>query len=87
MQPDGIKGGRVMAFIKAKNFLTKLEKDEAAFVGSGTCSVCGCALQESITGCRKLGSGEFCCSDCYFRGLGDELEEFPLIPPRVHRRA
>ena len=60
-------------------------------VGLEKCAACSIPLQESVTGCRKIddGSPHGChlCSDCYFKGLGNEIEDFPILPPRLRRRA
>lgn len=51
------------------------------------CESCGTVIQEPVTGCRRMGDGKHRCSDCYFRGLGDELEAYPILPPRIRRRS
>lgn len=50
------------------------------------CAVCEIPLQESQTGCREMGDGTFRCSDCYFDAT-ERLEDFPILPPRIRRRA
>lgn len=50
------------------------------------CSACNDVVKESVTGCRKMGDGGYCCSDCYYTQLGDELEAHPVFPQRLVRR-
>ena len=47
-------------------------------VGIKGCDGCGIPLQESVTGNRRLKSGRFLCSDCYFEEFGDFLEKNPI---------
>jgi hypothetical protein len=79
-----------MALIRAVELIAKLDSGETQFqdiAGLESCARCATPLQESVTGCRKLKDGAHVCSDCYFRGLGNELEQFPILPPRLRRRA
>lgn len=50
------------------------------------CSACEESIRESITGCRKMGDGTYCCSDCYYRAMGEALEIHPVLPRRLMRR-
>ena len=74
-----------MAMISAKAFQERLRTRQTAPQGAWLCSSCNVPLQESITGCRKLHNGKYVCSDCYFRELGDALDEYPIMTPRVRR--
>jgi hypothetical protein len=49
------------------------------------CVSCNDEIHESVTGCRQLGNGQFCCSDCFYRQLGSALEPHPLASPRLSR--
>jgi len=49
---------------------------------------CGCGepLEPRVDGERhKIGDKEV-NSDCYFDAFGKELEDFPILPPRLRRR-
>lgn len=46
-----------------------------------TCVNCHCKLHESTTGARRMENG-FACSDCYFKALGDAVEDHPIGIPR-----
>lgn len=72
-----------MAFLRATDVLSgKAQMPDSGF----HCHKCDTMIRESITGCRRLADGKFACSDCYFEDLGDALEAFPILPPRIRRR-
>ncbi len=72
-----------MAFLRAADVLSgKAQFPQKSF----DCFRCKLPLQESVTGCRQLKDGNFVCSDCYFEDLGDALEAYPIMPPRIRRR-
>lgn len=50
------------------------------------CAGCGVPLQETLSGNRRIKIGHV-CSDCYFRMLGEELDQNPIIMPRPLRGA
>jgi len=81
--------GKVMALISAAEYLKLREREKAGepvFGDLHECAVCKIPLQESQTGCRKMGDGTFRCSDCYFDAV-DQLDDYPILPPRIRRRA
>ena len=49
------------------------------------CTACGEDIQETVTGCRRLASGQYVCSDCYFEHF-DKIETTPIMSPRIRRR-
>lgn len=72
-----------MAFLRAVDVLSgKAQMPEKLF----QCHKCKTPIRESVTGCRRLHDGKYACSDCYFEDLGDALEAFPILPPRIRRR-
>lgn len=78
-----------MALIKASDYVKLREREKAGndvFGDVHLCAVCNIPLQESQTGCRQMGDGTFRCSDCYF-DAAEALEDYPILPPRVRRRA
>lgn len=79
-----------MALIGAGKYLElrKREKagDTSVFDDFVHCTECKIPLQESQTGCREMGDGTYRCSDCYFDAMED-LEDHPILPPRIRRRA
>lgn len=44
------------------------------------CSECGVPLQEAIHGYRRVGAGAN-CSDCYFCGLSELIDQHPVGKP------
>jgi hypothetical protein len=48
------------------------------------CAQCGVVLQETITGNRRVGDDRV-CSDCYFRGFDELIEERPIGVPHARR--
>lgn len=80
-----------MALMSATDFLAALDDPANAKVKipehSAQCATCNVTLHEHETGYRRLGDGTYVCSDCYFERMGADLESFPIIPPRVRRRA
>jgi ribosomal protein L34E len=52
--------------------------------GIQRCAICDVPLQETITGNRKIDEGHV-CSDCYFKLIGEELDEHPIAMPRTSR--
>lgn len=78
-----------MALISASEYLKLRKREqagEAIFGDVHHCVVCSIALHESETGCREMGDGTFRCSDCYF-DKAEELAIYPILPPRLRRRA
>jgi len=65
-------------------FIAALPSRRKRLPGVQSCALCRIPLQESLTGCRYTDKG-YVCSDCYFQELSDELEQFPIFMPRVHR--
>lgn len=53
--------------------------------GGMSCADCGTPLMESVTGNRRLGSGKHVCSDCYFERWDSEIDDHPILPPRLAR--
>ena len=45
-----------------------------------TCKGCGVPIQEFITGRKKI-RNEFYCKKCYYKKLGDLIEERPVGSP------
>ncbi len=83
-----------MAAMLAFDLIADIEAGKTTvekFIGLEACGKCAQPLQESVTGCRKVvmpdGTGDHYCSDCYFKEVGRELEDFPILPPRLRRRA
>jgi hypothetical protein len=78
-----------MALVPGEEFFARLRGGAGSNANSPKgvleCSSCAVPLQESITGCRRLGDGSHVCSDCYFRKLSDALEQYPILTPRVRR--
>jgi hypothetical protein len=74
-----------MALVRAAEFFARRRRLGTAPKGAWDCKGCNTPLQESITGCRKLADGSYLCSDCYFKDFGSELENFPILTPRVRR--
>ncbi|HEY8581182.1 MAG TPA: hypothetical protein VIL72_14940 [Beijerinckiaceae bacterium] len=75
-----VKASEAFAGRGADGFYAEFE------AGQSRCSACAIAIKESITGCREMGDGRFCCSDCYYKNMGEELESFPVAPRRLMRR-
>ena len=44
------------------------------------CEVCGCEVHGFLTG-RKYIDGKVHCSECYYKKLGDAVEQHPLGMP------
>ena len=81
--------GFIVPFVKASELFG--EKTSANYFSEFArsqlrCTACDEPIKESVTGCRKMGDGGYCCSDCYYKQLGDELETFPVMPRRLVRR-
>ena len=75
-----------MPFVKASDaFGNRASPDFYAEFEQGQlrCGACDDVIKESITGCRKMGDGSYCCSDCYYQAMGEALESFPLAPRRL----
>ena len=51
---------------------------------SRACRGCHVEIQETITGCRSIGSKLY-CSDCYFDKIGDWLDSHPIGVSRAQR--
>lgn len=45
-----------------------------------TCKECGVPIQEFITGRKKI-RNEFYCKKCYYKKLGELIEERPIGSP------
>lgn len=58
-------------------------RDLKAPEGVAECAHCRVPLMESVTGNRRLGDGAHVCSDCYFDRWGNEIDERPLLTPRL----
>lgn len=71
-----------MALISAREFLKEFNL-KGAQLANLKCETCEISLQESITGCRPLEDGTHLCSDCYFDEMGKEIDQRPLLTPRV----
>lgn len=81
--------GDVMALISVAEYLKLREQEKSGklvFGDTHPCAVCKTPIHESETGCREMGDGTYRCSDCY-QDATTELEDFPILPPRVRRRA
>jgi hypothetical protein len=80
-----------MALISAVDFLDALDHPETSKVkipeAAARCPTCKVVLHEVETGLRRRGDGSFVCGDCYFEEMGDALEAFPILPPRIRRRS
>ena len=48
------------------------------------CCKCEVKLQETVTGKRPTPDGP-ACSDCYYDGLGEEIEQHPLGSAGIRR--
>ncbi len=77
-----------MPFLRASEVFGKKKSADYLDEFKGKQLVCACTeiIQESITGCRRLGDGTFACSDCYYENLGEALEAYPIGPRRLARR-
>lgn len=49
---------------------------------------CGCGqpLEPRVDGERPRIDGREVNPDCYFEAFGKEIEEYPILPPRIRRR-
>ena len=84
-----IAWNRKMALVSGEKFFARVQaraKDPNARALPGTlkCAECTTPLQESLTGCRRLGNGKHVCSDCYFE-ISNKLEQYPVLTPRIRR--
>lgn len=55
--------------------------EKASAAKTEKCAQCGVALQEAVTGYRKVGKESY-CSDDYFDVLGQLVEAHPVGLPR-----
>lgn len=79
--------------IDRREGLTLTEEEVAAVRKHGLfpkkLCACGCGkeLEPRVDGERHRIGGKEVNSDCYFDSFGKELEEFPILPPWLRRRA
>lgn len=92
-----IPGKEFMVLMEAERKLKRgdtLSPEEQAAVkkyGVTPPKICGhkgCKneLGPRVDGERQKINGVEVCDDCYFDELGDELENYPIMPPRLRRR-
>lgn len=70
--------------ITLEQLRNQIANRRAALPGVQRCAVCDIALQETVTGNRKVGDGHV-CSDCYFNILSEEIDQHPILMPRTPR--
>lgn len=68
----------------AREFLERMEMAPEEIFPSPKCARCGEELREAITGNRHTADG-WVDSDCYFDGLSEVVEQFPIRTARVRR--
>ena len=90
-----LTGGKVAHMaLSVEQFRKILRSDEQrltqgkAPLGICTCYKCKIPLQEAITGNRQVLVGRKSknfCSDCYFKQMATEIDEYPIVMPRIRR--
>jgi hypothetical protein len=85
----------IMPLMNSSEFLAKFKTDpkklERELSGNRPTQLCGCGkcadeLEPRNGEERPRIDGKEVNADCYYEALGDLLEQYPIIPPRVRRR-
>jgi len=78
-----------MAFVPAVEYFKSLEGRKPAGRVYGDCTLCNKPITSAHKGPGEplpVVNGKIAHPDCFTSWLSDELEDYPILPPRIRRR-